>query len=361
MDAAAVDRLAAEVAEALRPRIIQIAEAQEALLAKLTEDAVAKSGRELARWRENARNRLRQGRAPRRFDSDILPTRDIDRIWAQLEKARTPRDVDRAFGLAKAKDPRKARVTAHYAPLIQRGLAGRWNGRKLARGWLSRRGGGGVAKAAGPLNHLERAYVAGQAPGAGELKQLLSDLYADGYAVGSSLATDALAALGPELKPDVQAIDWSSWQPGNPAAARRLAGPGLTELLDGDGVTIHGLTETEIDRLGDLLAAAAERGDSVDTIAALIDDLLNDPGRAEMIATTELNRAVSAATLDTYGLNGVAGKSWGLGPNPCPECQLNADDGPVALAASFSSGDDAPPAHPRCECDLIPEFDFTEA
>ena len=51
----------------------------------------------LRRWRENARNRLRKGLSPRRFTDAALPDALSEKIWAELGKATTREEVDRAF------------------------------------------------------------------------------------------------------------------------------------------------------------------------------------------------------------------------------------------------------------------------
>lgn len=74
-----------------------------------------------------------------------------------------------------------------------------------------------------------------------------------------------------------------------------------------------------------------------------------------MIAQTELARAVSSASLDTYRYNGVPGKSW-LTFNPCPICQRNADAGSIPLDQTFPGGAAFPPQHPMCRCSIAPSF-----
>ena len=46
-------------------------------------------------------------------------------------------------------------------------------------------------------------------------------------------------------------------------------------------------------------------------------------------------------------------KEWYPDPDPCPICEENADAGPIDVDDQFPSGDDAPYAHPHCECNLI--------
>lgn len=52
---------------------------------------------ELRRWRDNARQRLRKGRGPRRFRSELLPDDVLDGVWAKLQGATTRQEVDAVF------------------------------------------------------------------------------------------------------------------------------------------------------------------------------------------------------------------------------------------------------------------------
>lgn len=52
---------------------------------------------ELKRWRENARKRVKAGKPPRWFESDILPQEVAEAVWDKLASARTVEEVDRAF------------------------------------------------------------------------------------------------------------------------------------------------------------------------------------------------------------------------------------------------------------------------
>ena len=54
----------------------------------------------LRRWRDNSRNRLKKGRAPRRFVDPNLPQGLHDEVWARLEVAKSREEVDAAFALA---------------------------------------------------------------------------------------------------------------------------------------------------------------------------------------------------------------------------------------------------------------------
>lgn len=77
--------------------------------------------------------------------------------------------------------------------------------------------------------------------------------------------------------------------------------------------------------------------------------------RATMIARTETANADSQGTLIGFRESGVVtGKQWFPDEEACPICLENADDGTIGLDDVFSSGDDAPAAHPNCECTLVP-------
>lgn len=79
------------------------------------------------------------------------------------------------------------------------------------------------------------------------------------------------------------------------------------------------------------------------------------PGRARMIARTEIARARNAAVLESADVatqNGTVllNKSWVNGTNPCPVCVANAGEGAIPLKSPFQSGHQAAPAHPSCMC-----------
>ena len=113
------------------------------------------------------------------------------------------------------------------------------------------------------------------------------------------------------------------------------------------------------DMIAETISDGLDENLGTDAIAAMIEDSTGfSADRAELIAHTEIRRANSAAALEGYKGAADAGvtvqKEWLLGADPCPICEDNADDGPIDLDDDFSSGDDAPPAHPNCECALAP-------
>ena len=77
--------------------------------------------------------------------------------------------------------------------------------------------------------------------------------------------------------------------------------------------------------------------------------------RAETIARTEVARADQEGSMKSYRESGVVtGKAWLLAEEPCAICEENENDGIIGIDELFSSGDDAAPAHPNCECSVTP-------
>ncbi len=87
--------------------------------------------------------------------------------------------------------------------------------------------------------------------------------------------------------------------------------------------------------------------------------------RAELIANTEITMANGQAKLSSMREARNAGvklkKSWYPDADACPICLDNAAAGAIPIDDDFPSGDDAEPAHPKCECTVIPEVEEAAA
>lgn len=187
------------------------------------------------------------------------------------------------------------------------------------------------------------------------LAETLGAAYGDGYVTGAHAGLAVVAGpaepVAPEFHDD---IDWDSWEPGNAPAAAELAGTGggrgLRTLLDESNVTIQGISEFTTERLARELATGVEAGESTATLRRRLTAVLGDRNRAELIARTELSRAQSAATLDVYRLNGIAGKRWLAASDAEADC--------LALnGRAWALDDDSAPSqpyHPRCRCTWVP-------
>lgn len=167
-----------------------------------------------------------------------------------------------------------------------------------------------------------------------------------------------VAGLGEILPTDAAGWSsfWDSWKPGNIPAADLLNSGGLADLLAQTETTIKGIEGTTLDRLGNLLADGVSRGESVDTIAGSLGDYLDDPARAFMIADTEASRAVSQASMDGYGVAGVAEVDWLSSPGACELCMAHSGNSPFPLLDAPSQ-----PAHPYCRCSYSPRDPGTGA
>lgn len=181
-------------------------------------------------------------------------------------------------------------------------------------------------------------------------------IYGDGALIGTASAAQTLGASLADLLPGAPpgAVDWSAfwdaWTPGDPDAAALLNSGGLADLLGDAEVTIRGITGTTLDRLGNALADGAASGESADAIAASLAELIGDPARAYRIAVTELARAVSQASLDSYGRDGVARYDLVTSPGACVLCLDAAADGPYAV----DDPEGRAPIHPTCRCAVSP-------
>jgi 8-oxo-dGTP pyrophosphatase MutT (NUDIX family) len=83
----------------------------------------------------------------------------------------------------------------------------------------------------------------------------------------------------------------------------------------------------------------------------------NNSARTEVIARTEVARAMNAGAMQCYADNGVAYKHLLVAPDDtCDTCLDAADDGVIPLSASYSVKGQEPPFHPQCRCVSVPAF-----
>jgi SPP1 gp7 family putative phage head morphogenesis protein len=185
----------------------------------------------------------------------------------------------------------------------------------------------------------------------GVVSQVLGDLWAEGFAVGRESAREQLSSA-------YDSAFWSAWTPGDAAAARLAAGPGLQQLLDDYGIqTIKSVTQTKMHDLADALAEGFEDGDSADTIAKSIEQILSSPQRALMVAGTELNRATTQASVAEYKKADQDGKVWSSAKDDrvCPHCKRNVEQGTIPIDQAYDTGDIFTPGHPECRCAILPK------
>lgn len=200
-------------------------------------------------------------------------------------------------------------------------------------------------------------------PDSRTLNEALAPVYAAGWVLGEQAALSATARqqlrkAAPTETPLTYAlsIDWKKWKPGN-AAAAELVKPkgGLQKLLDNRGVVIKEINKTTLNRIGTILADGLAKGLGDSVIAKGIELVLADPRRALAIANTEMNAAMSQASMKTYNDLSVENVEW-LVIEPCDICAEN-EDIIVPIGQPFPTGDTEPPAHPNCRCSIAPVVD----
>lgn len=331
----------------------------------------------LRRWKANARNRLRKGQAPRRFVDPSLPAAVHDQVWAKLEHAASREQVDAAFAVPPKGEARKAgaptlagfhkhadEIVEHYAPLIADELAKLWSAATIRQAFDAA---GAATKEAVPKPPPPEPPA--ETPGApalrvlqggrGDLealKALITELQGDAALQG---AHEAAHAAGATIAASLQGVTeqlpdsyWSTWEPGFGAAAAKDAAGGLKELLDQADITLQGLTDSAIDRIGNALADGLAAGDSFETTAKAVQEVVSSPARAQLIANTEYGRAMSAASMDTYRESGVQEKDWLCEDDACDLCQANAAASPLGIDEDWPSGEY--PCHPGDRCAVAP-------
>ena len=315
----------------------------------------------LRRWRENSRNRLKKGRAPRKFVDPSLSPEAHNEIWSKLEKAKTRVQVDAAFKASpKAKPARPAfhhnadAIVEHYSPVIAAALGKLFSASAVKAAYnAAAKSSTNVAKAAEPdpvaaaaIKSLEAASASPKA-----LEATLRELYGDGFLQGAhdaaAAAHSSILASLTDIAAQPDAAYWDAWTPGYGEAAALTANGGMADLLSNGGITIQGMTDTSIERIGNAISEGLSKGDSYEATAKALEDVTGS--RAEVIANTEMNRAMTTASVETYKDAGVTEVEWLAEADACPICEENADASPYPL-----DGGEEPPAHPSCRCALSP-------
>lgn len=126
---------------------------------------------------------------------------------------------------------------------------------------------------------------------------------------------------------------------------------------DADGGKLARATRDMI--RGTVLAAVEDGSSNQQLTQSLMDSYAFSPERAETIARTELKMANSQGALIGYKASGVVdGKQWQCSNNGdcCDICQANEDAGVVDLDDEFPDGSDTTPAHPNCNCVVVPHL-----
>lgn len=120
---------------------------------------------------------------------------------------------------------------------------------------------------------------------------------------------------------------------------------------------LYAITDTTRESLQSLVTQALEQGWSNDILASKIENSYAfSESRADMIARTETRRADMQGSMIAYKESGLVQGKYSVLSNDYDkddECGDNAAAGIIGIDEAFPSGDDMPPYHPGCRCDLV--------
>ena len=186
-------------------------------------------------------------------------------------------------------------------------------------------------------------------------------MWADSWMAGAKDAWDSLkgGATPPSddaLRRAVESVKWKKWHPGSPPPASDI--PGFADVKQQIGALIKGITEETRRQIQAIIEHYVTYktdpvpwgDDDVENLTREIAAYLDDPSRAELIARTEVNRAMSNAAADLYKRSGIGWFDLVNHTGACPICVTVHDRNPHPLSdiASYS------PQHPRCRCSMAP-------
>lgn len=163
----------------------------------------------------------------------------------------------------------------------------------------------------------KKAATGGMFVSSGTLRGLISDEVRD---VFSSVLTPLWA---------------EAWHLGYAAAKSLVTGEPADFTVKEDSEALAGFTGTEGEHW---LQQVAKTG------------LGNNSARSELIARTEVGRAIASAAIQCYRDHGVQYKHLLLSPGACDICKETAEDGDIPLDAPFSSGGVTGQSHPGDQC-----------
>lgn len=115
---------------------------------------------------------------------------------------------------------------------------------------------------------------------------------------------------------------------------------------------VTSINKTTLDTIADAVSEGIKDQLGVPGTSRLIRSAVDNMSkvRADMIATTEMNRAMSTAALDKMNQKGIEYKQIILAGDACDICESCSDEDPIPVDQSYNTGDDGPPFHPNCRC-----------
>ena len=266
-------------------------------------------------------------------------------------------DIPKARSTTKAETPaivaRRRKVSGHYAPLIHEALKASVTGVETAVRHAMTANTAKAAKSNKDKNDAKAAVDNNVTFDPKKLTDLVGAVHAEAGLVGTDdavtqLPEEAGAIAASPMGALSNAIDWSTWAPGNVPAAQKVAGAGLKALMESAGVTIKGISDTTSEHIGNIIADGLAQGSTYAEITQNIyDSYAFSAERAAVIAATEAGRAANASVLDAYQVAGLEEYNWEV-YDPCDACLTMSEENPHAVTDEF------PPLHPNCECFITP-------
>lgn len=198
------------------------------------------------------------------------------------------------------------------------------------------------------LDALDFSDWSSVAEGAG---QVLAAMAQDGGSAG--LFQIGVSDEGITDQVNAQAVAWATDR------GAELVGMRYTDAgeLEPNPDAEWAITDSTREMLRSDVETVIEEGLSTDDLASALEARYAfSPERADTIARTEIARADVAGNLVAYRESGVVeGKEWALASEHDgeDECDEAAALGVVPLDDDFGGIGD-PPAHPNCECDILP-------
>lgn len=251
----------------------------------------------------------------------------------------------------------KTRLAVRHQRAIRNAIRESINVREIVEAWFANFPNGEGSVTPDEARDWARAHVIVNTR---PMRNALTNVYADSIILGSDLSMYQIARkarvrkVAPSRDELLRALtmNWANWKPGNRAASLRLRPTTLLyDMLNRGTRTSDEITMTTVKRIGTILARTLEEGVTPRRAAILIDEMIDDPVRALMIAQTETSYAVVEASLDLYRESGVEMVEY-LVADPCDACSENEQASPLPLGQEFPNGN--PPVHPNCMCDLAP-------
>lgn len=111
-----------------------------------------------------------------------------------------------------------------------------------------------------------------------------------------------------------------------------------------------------IDRITDLVASAIDAMSGDSDVEDVVQEVLDRVGKylPDGVAGDEIHAAVEDGVMSALEDAGMTQIEWICNPGACKLCTANEEQGAINMGDTFVSGDDSPPAHGNCRCNVTP-------